>query len=437
MAERGGASTPMADDRRFRILVEPSDYRLQNMGDVAMFEVAVRRLAALWPTAAIEVLTATPEVLRADFPGAKPVPQAGRLSWLPAPTSPAGAGIAGRIRRSLDALTRNARRRWPGLLRVARQLTGRRTAREEIEFLDAVRSADLLLVTGMGGVTDAFPAYAVEVLETLRLAMRHGATTAMVGQGFGPLENPSLRALARSVLPRIDLIALRESGASGPLLRSLGVADDRVLTTGDDAIELAYESRSEPPGEDLGVNVRHARYAAVDDDLLTRLREVLHDAARAAGAPLRPVPISRVGGEEDAETIRRLMEGYGEASDGGAGLVTPRQVIEQVRSCRVVVAGSYHAAVFALAQGIPAIGLARSPYYLAKFLGLADQFGEGCRVVDLLDASWPSCLRESIDLAWQTADAVRPGLLAAARRQIEQSRDAYRRIFDLTVSRSR
>ena len=421
-----------------RILVEPSDYRMQNLGDVAMFEVAMRRLAGLWPTATIEVLTDAPEVLRADFPVANPVPQAGRRSWLPPAKRRRGSEVAGRLGFSCAALKRAAGRRWPGLRRLVRRATGRETASEALDrFLDAVRRADLFLVTGMGGVTDAFPEYATEVLETLKLATRYGATTAMVGQGFGPLENPDLRALARTVLPRIDFIALREDRASGPLLRSLGVSDDRVATTGDDAIELAYESRSEHSGAGLGVNLRRASYAELDDDRLTTVREILQDAARAANAPLLPVPISRVRGEADADTIRRLVVGYREPSDGGRHLVKCHQVIEQVRSCRIVVAGSYHAAVFALAQGIPSIGLARSPYYLAKFFGLAEQFGEGCHVVDLGGSSWPAQLREVINRAWQSADGVRPRLLDAAKRQIERSRSAYRRIFELTVSRAR
>ena len=61
----------------------------------------------------------------------------------------------------------------------------------------------------------------------------------MVGQGFGPLHMPKLVAQARVVLPHIDFIGIREDQASLPLLLSLGVAPDRVLTTGDDASQAA------------------------------------------------------------------------------------------------------------------------------------------------------------------------------------------------------
>src|SRR3954454_6147730 len=43
-----------------RILVEPSDYAFRNLGDTTLLRAAVSRLAGLWPTAAIQVMTDVP-----------------------------------------------------------------------------------------------------------------------------------------------------------------------------------------------------------------------------------------------------------------------------------------------------------------------------------------------------------------------------------------
>jgi hypothetical protein len=56
-------TTLLPDISAMRVLVEPSDYSLLNVGDVAMLDVATARLHALWPNAIIEVLTDTPEYL--------------------------------------------------------------------------------------------------------------------------------------------------------------------------------------------------------------------------------------------------------------------------------------------------------------------------------------------------------------------------------------
>ena len=114
----------------------------------------------------------------------------------------------------------------------------RRLVRAHVALL---ARADLVIATGMGGITDVFPRYASELLETMAAAQRAGAATALMGQGLGPIGDPRLLKDAAKVLRNVDLIGLREDRAGHPLLQQLGVSSGRTLTTGDDAIELAIE----------------------------------------------------------------------------------------------------------------------------------------------------------------------------------------------------
>jgi colanic acid/amylovoran biosynthesis protein len=104
------------------------------------------------------------------------------------------------------------------------------------------------------------------------------------------------------------------------------------------------------------------------------------------------------------------------------------EVIRQAGECRVVVTGSYHAGVFALAQGVPVVGIARSEYYRDKFHGLAGQFGPGCTVLHADEAPFAGKLGEAIDRAWNEAETVRPQLLRAAESQVLAARAAYERL---------
>ena len=61
----------------------------------------------------------------------------------------------------------------------------------------------------------------------------------------------------------------------------------------------------------------------------------------------------------------------------------PAEVMREISKCRLVITGSYHAGVFALAMGIPVIALIASEYYVDKFYGLQMQFGNGLEMVDL------------------------------------------------------
>ena len=287
----------------------------------------------------------------------------------------------------------------------------------------------------MGGITDAFPEYAANLLETLALAVRCRRYVAMVGQGFGPLLTPKLVARARVVLPHIDFIGIRENRASLPLLLSLGVASNRVMTTGDDAIEMVYRLRRNSLGTGLGINLRIADYSGVEKSMLEPLRQVLTDATRAHRAPIVPLPISHVPGEADVETIRYLTDVDDDTFSDGSPLEALDAVIRQVQKCRLVITGSYHAGVFALANGIPTIGLAKSTYYVDKFMGLSALFGPACEIVLLERRDCAQHLKDAIARLWNAAERFKPLLLANAAQQIELGHQAYSRIGDAVSSR--
>jgi colanic acid/amylovoran biosynthesis protein len=113
-------------------------------------------------------------------------------------------------------------------------------------------------------------------------------------------------------------------------------------------------------------------------------------------------------------------------------------VIANIRRCRVVVTGSYHAAVFALSNGIPVVCVVGSHYYGTKFYGLVSQFGEagkaGCRVV-VPNAEDPEGSRAELIAAireqWDRAEALAAPLRAAAAQQIAAHHGAYARLRHL------
>jgi hypothetical protein len=96
----------------------------------------------------------------------------------------------------------------------------------------------------------------------------------------------------------------------------------------------------------------------------------------------------------------------------------------------MVLTGAYHAAVFALSQGIPVVGVSASDDYAAKFLGLEDQFGLGCETVFLGASDASERLEAAMERTWQLAVKVRLPLLEAARRQIALSQEAYERVAE-------
>lgn len=421
-----------------KIIIDQGGYPFLNMGDLAMLQVAIQRMYALWSNCSIQVFTTSPEKLAKYCPNTKPLLPNGRHIWLSTVFSPAYKIPSRSFVQLWSNWENQLRRQSPEIVRSLIKFKLKRHSSERASdfqtFMDAIHEADLVIASGGGYITDSFKYHAGGILETLDLANSIGKPTAMFGQGLGPLRDPDLRAKAKAVFPKVKLISLREKRSGISLLKSLNVPTERFMTTGDDAIEMAYQGRNPHPGNGIGINLRVAYYADIDSALLETVRTSLQNAAKLLSAPLIPVPISlKSEGEElsDSMAICELLKGYDDASDGGKLIDTPQKVIQQIGRCSVVVTGSYHAGVFALAQGIPVIGLAKSEYYADKFLGLADQFGVGCEVILLNNQQLKENLLTAICQAWNNSEKLRPHLLDAAEKQISLGISAYNLLYEI------
>jgi len=436
-----------------RILFDQVIYDLRNKGNVALTQVALRRVRNFWPEASLEVMTETAHILRLYCPEAFPVKVFEGKNWLENRGSLRGIQLLTpapilrvllEIREELHHRKITPRRIKQWIRNIAGRLREVQIPEMELDpeprgFVhfdsrdveQALEGADLVIGTGGGYLVDTDKYITTPVLKRLHMAKQKGKFVALVGQGVGPIEDPEFRAVAASVLPEVDLILVRESPFAIPMLESLGVPPDRILMSGDDAVELAYEARSSVLGDGIGISMRMASYTDVQGRDLQQIRLVLHKTAAKFGARLIGLPTSCCGIESDQFKIRELLDGYPKAFQSPFRFESVPELIRKVGECRVVVAGAFHAAVFALAQGIPAIGLVKSEEYAIKFHGLVDQFGAGCQYFYLNDERFEEKLTDAISTAWEMAEDLRPRLLQAASNQIQLNQMAYQRLHDL------
>lgn len=407
------------------VFVDPSAHTLHNTGDAAMLEVALTRLRARWADACITVhFTDEAALTRLDGQAHALSPR-GVRAWAPDAILAAPGRPLPRTRALFARAPRALRRRWPGpWRRVACVLD--RTAVDP--YLRAVRGADLVLLTGAGAMADAFARHAVHLLETLEVGQAAGAVTVATGQGLGPLQEPVLVQRAAAALRGAELLTLREPLLGAQLLTAWGVDPQRWTITGDDALALLDLQLGPAVGPAVGVCLRRAPYAQVDDQALHRTREAVLSFAEAVAAPITGLPVSRHPHEDDADALDGLVQG----SDGPR---SPDALIELVRGCRTVLTGSYHAAVFALGSGVPVVALAGSAYYMHKFAGLSALFGDACQTV-VAGPHVAHDLRAALQSSWELGAPERAALCAAARRQVAASEAAYAEIFQLVERRS-
>jgi len=402
-----------------RILVDQSGHGLDNLGDVSMLQVAVRRLQTHWPDAHIDVLAADADRLNSVCSGVHCVPTSGYFEYA------RPGSLFGPLGRNPLGLERDILVSNPDIALSLFRFTSVVRSKpydEMLAYVNAVRNADLVVFSGGGYLCDTWPMMVIFVHTTFMLAKHFRKPTVLLGQGIGPLSSSPLKEMVRQVLARADLISLRE-GLLGPKFAAeFGLDESKVIVTGDDAIEIAYNKRCDSIGDSLGINIRIAGYSGVDEGSIENVRAALLKVVGETGSKLVALPIAL---PADTVTAQAILQDSDDISADNYGIGSNLDFIARAQLCRVVVTGSYHAAVFSLSQGIPVVGIAKSQYYIDKFSGLFDMFGNVCELV-LLDepGAYEQITKKALSL-WKQAPSLRPVLLSRAKSQIEASQAAY------------
>lgn len=300
-------------------------------------------------------------------------------------------------------------------------------------LLAAVAESDAVFLMGGGYFSESFAPHARFLMASLRAAIEMGKPAFVCGCGFEPVEDALLRAEAQWVLPRVSLIGCREELLSPQVLEAFGVRPERMVVTGDDAFEFAFRRRPQELGAAIGVNLRAASYSGVSVEdgsgRIDAIRESLKSLADELSAPLLAAPVSNYD-PDDLAAIECIV-----AADPTLRLTTgrpdtPELLAGQIAQCRVVVTGSYHAAVFALSMGIPTVCLAQSGHYRSKMNGLTGLLDAG-RVVYLDEPDLAQRLQEAVRGEWASGPERREKLLARVSTYVEKNRSAFGRMCDL------
>jgi polysaccharide pyruvyl transferase WcaK-like protein len=388
-----------------RILIENGSHHLQNLGDLAMLQVAVKRFNRIFDRPQIYVVT--------DL-------NWGTLNFLLPGTEP----ISNKVKNStVSKVTR----------KLSNLITGHEYAFDN-DLIDCVENyVDLVVTSGGGYLVEPFKYTAMQIVDVLALAQTLKKPTAILGHGFGKIYDKELKNKFRRWLPKVDQINIREGTTSSDVLFGLDVDPERVINTGDDAIELAfdyYQKYGRQPQEFIGVNLRMSSYAHVNNGAFNVVKNVLTEYSKNSGKSLIPCPISLVPEESDLLSVESMgIAGYYEE------LNSPEKVIKQIAKCQFVVTGSYHAGVFALSQGIPIIALTSSQYYCEKFNGLLNQFTYGNnkagKVINLNSQSIRRQLEDALEWV-STKEHNKLKYLEYAEKQVNSGITAYNKIASLT-----
>ena len=256
-----------------RILFDQAQHDMRNKGSNALLEAAIRRIGDFWPDASLHVITLAPNLLKLYYPHITAVN--------PYDLRP----IRNRFEVYQGLVPRSV---WWSIFELREEFWHRHDRRTAFhtdasatisanisleeknhqyfrsiqddptkrKLQDALSKFDLFVASGGGYMCDTDKPMLWDLFDRLEAAIANGIPTVMVGQGIGPLKDPQLLERARETLPAVQFILCRNRRGGLPLLNSLGVLPERRLVTGDDAIEMAYEARTETLGR--GIRLKSA-----------------------------------------------------------------------------------------------------------------------------------------------------------------------------------
>lgn len=388
------------------IIVDNGAYSMRNMGDVAMLQACIGRIRSHAPSASIYVLGSSPTLLQKYCPGAIFVTASSRDAYYE----------AARVTSS------NIYENWRRIKKLIKPSS------DSSDFKNVLAKADRIVVAGGGYLNDLNQVQTRAVLRMLISAGRRGIHSSLFGQGLGPLDSSEFRFLLKYVFRRGIRIGLREPQVGLSIVNSVGACAGAAVITGDDALEMAWSQRSSDLGPGIGFSLRYADYSSINNSDCRRISQILTQLGRTFSSDLVPVPISFNDWEDDSK-VAGIVAGQ-EAQKKASKLDEPSLLVTQAGKCRIMISGTYHSAVFALAQGIPTVCLYKTPYYRFKMKGLESLFPSGCTAIDLSqDKSYETIFNVAQNF-WSKAHLIRPNLLESARIQIESSRGFYADFFN-------
>jgi len=286
--------------------------------------------------------------------------------------------------------------------------------------IPAIVGADLFLSGGGSLVQDVTSARgALYYLGLLGLATLLARATMVYAAGIGPLRRGWLRALARRILNRVTLITVRDEG-SRRLLQQLAVHRP-VQVVADPAFALDPAPVADirdlvgaPRSPRIGVALRPWS----DGRFLQPLVDGVREACREIGAEVVALAF-----HPDHDLAVCAQAAHATRGRTLAGL-SPREMMAVVGALDLIVGMRLHALVYAVACGVPLIGITYDP----KVEELLQRVGVG-RFLPL-PALTTADVRREVCTAWDERSTVRGRLVA----QTASLRQAALRAADLAVA---
>lgn len=277
--------------------------------------------------------------------------------------------------------------------------------------IDAVRRADGVLVTGGGNLSSLWPSHVYERAALAGIAQALGKPFVISGQTLGPALDGDDRTKVAALLASARLAGVREPD-SAALAAALGIPGVRQLV--DDASFLIDDAAT--PGDYCAVTLANHVGAADRGAFESRAAELLDRIAATTG--LRIIFSAHFAAIDRAESrgdsaMHARVAAHMSAPWSIEPTTDSAASARFARNAGLVVSSRYHPTVFAVAAGVPTIGIHVDDYTQTKLTGALGNFGQSSLVSAAALVGGEAA--QGVERAWEQRDITRTRDHSAAR----------------------
>ena len=218
------------------------------------------------------------------------------------------------------------------------------------QWLELVSTVDAVGFAGGGYLCESFGGAAALTLATAQAARIFGKPAAWFSQGLGPIDSAQLREIALECLSHATSISCRHPLTLSPELLPSGPS---ATFSGDDSLSLGWTSNAlrHVEADSIGIALRTCNSIGdVDENFITLLAEEIADTHSLGLLHF----VSKVAMPAD--------------------LIEPAAMFAEAARCKVMLASTYHPALWCAAAGGKVIAFAPSEYYRRKFASIESMF---------------------------------------------------------------
>ncbi|TGD08486.1 polysaccharide pyruvyl transferase family protein [Brevibacterium sp. S111] len=264
------------------------------------------------------------------------------------------------------------------------------------DIVKAVRSADLTIIAGGGNLNDQLPSHVYERLAFKRIAEKFSKPLVVSSQTVGPNLSGEMRDAVIEIADYARVFGCRDASSVG-LVRSLVKDRHRVYRQVDDAAVLVPTSDESREARELLADytddgpfavAAFTSHVGTSDFSKTEYVHALADICRqvsercGVNVLLTPhVGSFTRGNERDDQVVHANIEKLAQGPKSRVySLPTLKAgvAVALTRMASLSFSTRYHPAVFALAAGVPHVGLIQSYYSSVKVRGALSNYGLSC-----------------------------------------------------------